>query len=82
MAHAREATQVSPKLLELHDGTVRARLNIVYAWQWNVYLEELMLAWLAVPRAEALRAHRPQEQSCDEYEYPISLVARPLFVGI
>jgi hypothetical protein len=46
-------------------------------------LEELMhgLAWPAVARAR----HRPQKQSCDEYddeyeyEYPIS---SPLFIGI
>ena len=40
--------------------------NMVSAWQWNVYLEELMygLAWPAVARA----SHRPQERSCDEYD--------------
>ena len=56
--------------------------NIVYAWQWNVYLEELIhgLAWPAATRAR----HRPQKQSCDEYEYPILHVIspHPLFVGI
>lgn len=44
--------------------------NMVYAWQWNVYLEELMYG-LARPAVARVR-HR---QSCDEYddenEYPI-----------
>jgi hypothetical protein len=56
--------------------------NMVYTWQSNVYLEELMygLAWPAVARVR----HRPQIQSCDEYEmniqYPI--LPHPMFVGI
>lgn len=45
---------------------------MVYAWQWNVYLEELMygLAWPASARGR----HRPLEQSCDEYnEYEYAI---------
>ena len=60
---------------------------MVYAWQWNVHLEELIhgLAWPEVARAESI-AHKNSlvmDMMNDmNIQYPNSTPGGPLFVGI